>query len=316
MSVPDVLVVLGPTAVGKTAVSLELAEALQAEIISADSRLFYRNMDIGTAKPDQEYLHRIPHHLIDVSDPDDTWSLERYIEAATELIKAIHQRGHLPMLVGGTGQYLRGLLDGWRPPPKAPDDSIRNELRAVADEEGPIALHDRLRAIDPVSAERIDFRNVRRVVRALEVYQLTGEPFSSQRKTMPPDFNAVRIGLTRPRKELYARIDARIDEMFEAGWLEEVRGLMKAGYGLQHPSMSAIGYQQLVEHLQGKLSLEQAVAEIRRLTRQYVRRQANWFKADDPSIHWFEVEIGVVDRILELLERKYNLLAKYSGSKS
>jgi tRNA dimethylallyltransferase len=311
-----IVVLVGPTAVGKTAVSLQIGQALRAEIISADSRLFYRGMDIGTAKPQASLRQRVPHHLIDVSDPDDTWSLERYLQAATQAIEDIHQRGHLPLLVGGTGQYIRGLVDGWRPPPRPKDDQLRDELYHVADTEGPQSLHDRLRKVDPLSAERIDYRNVRRVVRAIEVYQLTSEPFSKQRRIRPPDFQPIKIGLSRPRDELYGRIDQRIEDMLKAGWLDEIRGLLKAGYSLNNPALSAIGYQQLIRHLRGELSLEEAVTLIKRQTRQYVRRQANWFKPDDKTIHWFDVQPGTTGQILAFLEKEYGLISRYGEGAS
>jgi tRNA dimethylallyltransferase len=307
MKRPLVIVLLGPTAVGKTEVSLDLAELIGAEIISIDSRLFYRGMDIGTAKPDLETRQRIPHHLIDVSDPDDTWSLERFIEAAMQVIQGVHQRERLSLLVGGTGQYIRGLIDGWRPPPRPEDDGMRERLFAIAKQDGPRELHNQLRTVDPLSADRIDYRNIRRVVRALEVYQLTGEPFSRQRGIQPPDFDSTKIGLTRPRNELYERIDQRIETMLEAGWIKEVENLMAAGYSLEHPALSAIGYQQLVEHLNGELALEDAVAIIKRLTRKYVRRQANWFKSSDTSIRWFNVGADVVDQIVHYLKHQFDL---------
>jgi tRNA dimethylallyltransferase len=313
MSNPMVLVLLGPTAVGKTALSLELGEALQAEIISADSRLFYRGMDIGTAKPERSIRRRLTHHLIDVSEPNDAWSLERYLQAAAEAIRDIHQRGRLPILVGGTGQYIRALVDGWRPPPRPKDDRMRKAFYQIAEQQGPQALHDKLQKVDPVSAERIDYRNVRRVVRALEVYQLTGEPFSSQRRIKEPDFQFIKIGLIRPREELYARIDQRIEAMLDAGWLDEIQVLLKAGYGLENPALSAIGYQQLIQYLQGELTLEEAVVLIKRLTRQYVRRQSNWFKRDDETIHWFEIRPGIAEPILEFLENEYGLCSRYAG---
>lgn len=304
MNRPVVVVLLGPTAVGKTGISLDLAELLAAEIISIDSRLFYRGMDIGTAKPDLASRQRIPHHLIDVSDPDDTWSLERYIEAALNITHQVHERGHLPLLVGGTGQYIRGLIDGWRPPPRPEDDSIRQKLFGIAKQKGPHELHRQLREVDPISADRIDYRNVRRVVRALEVYYLTGEPFSNQRRSDRPDFEAIKIGLSRPRSELYERIDQRIESMLASGWVDEVKSLMAAGYGAAHPAMSAIGYGQLMEYLQGEITLDEAVATVKRLTRQFVRRQANWFKPTDPSIRWFRVQPGVVNRIEQYLKTK------------
>ncbi len=279
---------MGPTAVGKTAVSLALAESLGTEIISADSRLLYRGMDIGTAKPTAEDRRRVPHHLIDVADPRVPWSLAEYRAAALEAIADIHSRGRLALLAGGTGQYIRAILEGWSPPPRPADERFRQELYALASTAGPEELHRRLAAVDPESAARIDARNVRRVVRALEIHALTGEPASRQRRAAAPAFRVVRIGLRLPRPQLYTRIDARVDAMLAAGWLEEVRRLVALGLTPASPAMSAIGYAALAEHLMGRCSLDQAILRIRRANRQFVRRQANWFKASDPAIVWFE----------------------------
>jgi tRNA dimethylallyltransferase len=296
-SIP-VVVVLGPTAVGKTGIAIRLAEELRGEIVSADSRLIYRGMDIGTAKPTPSQRKRIPHHLVDVADPQTPWSLAEYITATKQVLHEIDRRGRLPLLVGGTGQYLTALLEGWVPPGKMADETLRRELEKIADEEGPQVLHDRLQEIDPESAERIDHRNVRRVVRALEIYHASGLPPSQVRKKEPSGLFDLRIGLHMPRKELYARIDARIDAMMEAGLVDEVRGLLARGVDPEIPAMSAIGYRQIVRFLQGEISEEEAVTEIRRATRQFVRRQANWFKPDDARIHWFDVRPGVEKDIL------------------
>jgi tRNA dimethylallyltransferase len=296
-SIP-VVVVLGPTAVGKTDMAIRLAEELGGEIVSADSRLIYRGMDIGTAKPTPSQRKRIPHHLIDVADPQTPWSLAEYITATKHVLREIDGRGRLPLLVGGTGQYLTALLEGWAPPGKVADETLRRKLEKTAEQEGPQALHDRLQEIDPESAARIDYRNVRRVVRALEIYHATGLPPSQARKKEPSGLLDLRIGLTLPRKELYARIDARIDAMMEGGLVDEVRGLLARGVSPEIPAMSAIGYRQIVRFLQGDISEEEAVSEIRRATRQFVRRQANWFKPDDERIHWFDARPGVEDDIL------------------
>jgi tRNA dimethylallyltransferase len=295
--------VVGPTAVGKTALSIELAQRLGGEIISADSRLVYRGMDIGTAKPTPQERAQIPHHLIDVVDPDQAFSLGAYRKAALAAIEDIHRRGQLPMLVGGTGQYLTAVLEGWLPPPAPADRSLRNELEALAEVRGPQALHARLAKVDPDRAQAIDPRNVRRVVRALEIYHTTGVRPSQARHKQPPPFDSFRAGLIRPRVELYARIDRRMDEMLQAGWLREVEALLERGLDPEAPSMSAIGYRQLARVVRGEQPLEDAVRQIRRATRQFVRRQANWFKADDPSIAWFTMEDGVVDAIEARLRR-------------
>lgn len=295
--------IVGPTAVGKTHVSLEVAEALDGEIISADSRLVYQGMDIGTAKPSVQERARVPHHLIDVVAPDENYSLAQYRRAAVRTIDAVHLRGNLPLLVGGTGQYVSAVLEGWVPPPRPDDTSLRKELRAYAEKHGHEALHAELERVDPDRAENIDARNLRRVIRALEIYRTTGTPPSELRVKVPPPYDLLQIGLRLPREELYDRIDRRIEAMLEAGWMNEVESLLEQGISPDAPSLSAIGYRQLVEVLQGERSVEDAKGEISRLTRRFVRRQANWFKEDDSEIHWFESRPGVVNDVIGTVSR-------------
>ncbi len=284
---PPLVVLVGPTAVGKTEIAIELAEKLGGEIVSADSRLFYRGMDIGTAKPTLQERQRIPHHLIDIANPNQTLSLAIFQRMAREAVADMHRRGRLPFLVGGTGQYVRAVTEGWRPPEVAPDPRLRAELGKLAAQNGAAWLHERLRALDTAAAEAIDARNVRRTIRALEVILSTGRRFSEQRGQAKSPYRLITIGLVRPRAELYARIDARIEAMFENGLVGEVHGLMERGYGPELPAMSAIGYRECVRVARGECTVEQAKAEIRRATRVYVRRQANWFKETDPAIRWF-----------------------------
>jgi len=292
------IVLLGPTAVGKTKLAIELAEQMEMEIISADSRLFYRGMDIGTAKPGPEELSRVPHHLIDVADPDGTWSLAEFQQAAESRIDEIHKRGKYPLMVGGSGQYLRSITDGWLPPKLPPNPSLRTALENWAEEIGKEALHARLAALDSKAAVSIDARNLRRTLRALEVTLSTGVPFSAQRGKSESKYHNLVIGLIRPRPELYARIDTRIEAMLTAGWLDEIQDLLDNGYSPDLPSMSAIGYRQLIQHLQGEITLEEAVAHIKKATRIFVRRQSNWFKSSDPNIRWFDVSES--DPLLEI----------------
>jgi tRNA dimethylallyltransferase len=296
-SKPPLIIIVGPTAVGKTEISIQLAERLDGEIVSADSRLFYRGMDIGTAKPTPEQRAHLPHHLIDVADPDQTWSLAVFQRAATEAIADIRARGRLPFLVGGTGQYVHAVTHGWAPPVAAPDPRLRAELEDMAKSHGKDWLHERLAALDPAAAERIDPRNLRRTVRALEVIFTTGRKFSEQRGQGESPYRLLTLGLTRPRPELYARIDARIEAMFAAGLLDEVRGLLAKGYSPELPAMSSIGYRQCAAVLEGRMTLEEAKIQMRRLTRVFVRRQANWFKAEDLGIKWFEAGEVKVDEI-------------------
>jgi len=289
MSKRSLILLVGPTAVGKTELSLQLAERLNGEIVSADSRLFYRGMDIGTAKPTAEERKRIPHHLIDVAEPDGIWSLAMFQQNATKIIADIHKRGKLPFLVGGTGQYIRAVTEGWTPPEVEPDPRLRDVLDKLAKKRGIYWLYEGLKRIDPVTAENIDPRNVRRTIRALEVILTTGRLFSNQRGQSNSPYNLLTIGLKRSREELYQRVDERIEAMFEAGLLDEVKGLLDKGYPPDLPTMSAIGYRECIRIIEGQLSVEQAKVEMRRATRIFVRRQANWFKEDDPNIHWFDV---------------------------
>jgi tRNA dimethylallyltransferase len=301
---PRILVLIGPTAVGKTGLSLELAERLNAEIISADSRLFYRGMDIGTAKPTLQERSRAPHHLIDVIDPDQPWSLADFQNRARLAVAAIQSRGRLPLFVGGTGQYVRALTEGWQIPRVPADPALREVLEQWAAEIGAEGLHARLAVLDPAAAEKIDYRNQRRTVRALEVTLATGRPFSDQRRRGASPYNALLVGLTRPRPELYARLDERIEAMFQAGLVVEVQGLLEKGYPPDLAAFSAIGYREVIAHLRGEFSLDEAMVQIKRNTRIFVRRQANWFKPDDPHIHWFEAGPTAVDQI-ETLARAW-----------
>jgi tRNA dimethylallyltransferase len=294
---PPLILIVGPTAVGKTELAIQLAEKLNGEIISADSRLFYRGMDIGTAKPSREELARVPHHLIDIVNPDETLSLAVFQEKAKELITDIHARGKLPFLVGGTGQYIRAVTEGWTPPEVTADERLRDELERMKDENSPEWLHAKLKILDPVAAEKIDARNVRRTIRALEVILTTGRKFSDQRGQSESPYQLITIGLTRPRPELYQRVDERIDLMFANGLVNEVKGLLEKGYSPTLPSMSALGYRECVSVAKGLMTEEQAKVEMRRVTRIFVRRQANWFKESDPNIMWFRVKDGVIKEI-------------------
>lgn len=288
---------------GKTEIAIRAAERIRppGEIISADSRTFYAGMDVGTAKPTPEERARVPHHLVDVTTPDRPWSLARFHEAAVEAIDATHARGHLPLLVGGSGQYVRALVEGWDVPRGEPDAALRSALEELARRQGAEALVAKLRAIDPVAAERVDPRNVRRVIRAIEVAQAAGPGASRPAKRGSP-YSVLIIGLARPRDELYRRVDARVDAMMRAGLLEEVKRLVERGYAWELPAMSGVGYRQLGAYLRGELSLEAAVQEIRRATRRFIRHQANWFKPDDPNIHWLRVDDTTVTTVEDLIQ--------------
>lgn len=279
------LVITGPTAVGKTDLSLALARQFNGEVISADSRLFYRGLDVGTAKPTLEERASVPHHLIDICAPDETLSLGEYQRLAYATIDDILARSRLPILVGGTGQYVMAVVEGWGIPRVAPHP----ELRAALEKLGGPELARWLTELDPVAAERIHPHNVRRVIRALEVTLVTGCPITELQRKRPPDYDVLWIGLDRDREELYARIDQRVERMMQAGLLDEVVTLRSAGYGLGLPSMSGLGYQQLLEHLAGQLTLKEAVERIKYETHRFARQQATWFRSDDPRLAWFNL---------------------------
>jgi tRNA dimethylallyltransferase len=277
------IVVVGPTAVGKTWVSLRLAEALDGEIVSADSRQVYREMDIGTAKVTPAQRAQVPHHLIDVVGPDETLTLAQFQRLAYAAIDGILARARLPFLVGGSGQYVRAVIEGWNVPEVAPQEQLRTALEALDGDE----LVRWLATLDPVAAGRIDRRNRRRMIRALEVTLFTGRPISAQQGKSPPPYRILQVGLALARPLLYERLDARVDQMMAAGLLEETRHLAER-YGWHVPAMSGLGYAQLGAYLRGEMTLEESVMAIKRETRRFVRHQANWFKRNGPKIHWFD----------------------------
>lgn len=281
------IVIVGPTAVGKTALGVALAELQNGEIVSADSRQLYRKMDIGTAKPTLQERARVRHHLVDIADPDQTVGLAQFLQLARQAIQDIAGRGKLPFLVGGTGQYIRALLQGWQVPEVPPDPELRSRLEQTARED-PQALWAKLLSLDPAAADFIDPRNIRRVVRALEVCLKTGQPFSEQRRRSHPPYRAIILGLTMERKALYARADARVDAMMAAGLLHEVRRLIEEGYHWSLPAMSGLGYIQFRPYLEGRCSLEEVVAQIKHDTHAFIRRQYAWFRPRDPNIYWLE----------------------------
>lgn len=294
---PRCLAIVGATAAGKSALALVVAEEMGGEIISVDSRQIYRRMDLGTAKPTPADRARIRHHLIDVAEPDEAWTLARYQEEVRAAIAEVAGRQCLPILVGGTGQYMRGVLEGWRPPRW--DPAVRARLEAEAESLGREAMARRLAEVDPASAARIDPRNTRRVVRALEIVETTGKPAGDLRGAEPLAFDVLKIGLTLPRTDLYLRIDRRIDSMIADGLVDEVRRLVDEGLSRSLPSMSAIGYREIAAHLAGECSLEAAVAQMRRATRRLVRSQANWFRESDPSIRWFTPAAGYESDVIQ-----------------
>lgn len=284
--------IVGPTAVGKTEISLEVASKLNGEIISCDSMQVYRYMDIGTAKPSPAERARVPHHLIDVVDPDEPFNVAKYQELARAAISDITARGRLPILSGGTGLYMKAVTCDLLFPMEGASWELRKRLLEEAQSLGPGHLHARLAEIDPETARRLHPNDVRRVVRALEVYELTGTPLSehiSRTSGCKPRYDLVAIGLTRDRARLYQRIDERVNRMIEAGLVEETKRLLSLGYRRTLTSGQALGYREIVDYLMGRATLSETIGLIQRNTRRYAKRQLTWFRAD-PRIIWVDLD--------------------------
>lgn len=294
--------VVGPTAAGKSDLAVALAKRFGGEIVNADSRQVYRGMDAGTAKPSRETRARLPHHLYDIVDPAESYSLARYRRDALAACEDIWARGRVPWLVGGTGQYVWALLEGWRVPEVAPRPALRAELRALAEREGAEALHARLRVVDPAGAERIDARNVRRVVRALEVWEATGEPIGVRQTKGDPGFVWRALGADRERDQLVWRINRRTEAMYAGGLVEETRALLDVGLPPAASALSSIGYAEAVRELRGEITREKAIELTKRATKRLARRQRQWFRRQDPRIVWAdgpEAAAGAVAPFLE-----------------
>jgi len=286
-----ILAIVGPTAVGKSQLAVHLASNYNGEIVNADSRQVYRFMDIGTAKPAPEELSLVKHHLVSIINPDEDFSLAHYHELAQRAIGDVIKRGKLPILVGGSGQYVWSVVENWGLPGVPPDPDLRQRLEERAGREGKEALYDELREVDPDAARRIDPSNVRRVIRALEVYKITSTPISRLRNKRAPKFKSMIIGLTAERSELYRRIDLRVEGMIEKGFVAEVRKLLDMGYSLKLPSMSSIGYRQIGAYLNGEMPLATAVQEIKFETHRFARHQYAWFSLKDNRITWFDTGV-------------------------
>jgi tRNA dimethylallyltransferase len=280
------VIVLGATAVGKTDLAIQLAQRFNGEIVGADSRQIYRTMDIGTAKPTVTQQGQVKHHLIDVVNPHETLSLAQYQRLALEAIDDLHRAGKLPFLVGGTGQYITAIEDGWSIPEIAPDNALRDELERVAATEGAQALYARLVALDPDYAQRTHPNNVRRVIRALEVCLLSGSTMTALQQQKPVPYRLYRIGLTMERDALYQRADQRVHHMLDMGLMGEVEMLIERGYSPRLPSMTSIGYRELIAVQQGEMALSEAIQKIQFATHDFIRRQEIWFRGHDRGIMW------------------------------
>jgi len=303
------IAIVGPTAVGKSEFALHLAQYFPLEIISADSRQVYRYMDIGTNKPSPAERASVPHHVIDVVEPDEDFSLTMYHQLATGALEAIQQKGKLPLLVGGSGLYVWSLIEGWKIPEVPPDQKLRRQLEARAEQGDSQSLYRELQDIDPVAAAKINPGNIRRVIRALEIYYATGQPPSQLQHKEAPSFSTLIIGLTQERSELYKKIDERADKMIQKGLVEEVEQLLKKGYGASLPSMSGIGYKQIGQFLRREMTLPEAVDKIKYETHRLARHQYAWFRLSDSKICWFDVSeterkasIVALNKVKDLIE--------------
>lgn len=288
----NLIVILGPTAVGKTALSIELAKQLGTEIISGDSMLVYKGMDIGTAKPSLEERQGIPHHMLDIVYPDEEFSVAKFQSMVEDLITKINKKNRVPLLVGGTGLYIKAITDHFTFSPMESDHVLRDNLKRYAEKEGAEKLHQRLAEVDPIAASKLHPNDIRRVIRALEVYQQTGTPISETQKAkeiQAPKYNLFMYGLTLNREILYERINLRVDKMIEESLIDEVKALLSKGYNPQSSALTGLGYKEIIGYLEGQYSLEEAIDLLKRNTRRFAKRQLTWFR-QDKRIKWLDVE--------------------------
>ncbi|WP_139488870.1 tRNA (adenosine(37)-N6)-dimethylallyltransferase MiaA [Brevibacillus dissolubilis] len=305
------VVIIGPTSVGKTALSLTLAKRFHGEIISGDSMQVYRQMDIGTAKASEEEQRIVPHYMIDILEPDEEFSVAHFQAEASRLITEINQRGNIPFIVGGTGLYIQSVTHRYEFSEASQDSELRDRLQRLADLEGSEVLHKRLADFDPITAERLHPNDTKRLIRAIEIYEKTGMRMSDhQNRAATSPFDLVMIGLTMDRAKLYERINHRVDLMIEAGLIEEVRQLLDKGYDPALVSMQGLGYKELIPYLYGEITLEKAVNDIKQRTRHFAKRQLSWFRRME-EIQWFDLTDPndypqVIATITELLEGKFH----------
>ncbi len=303
---PRVGFIVGPTGSGKTALALDLAERLGAEIVNADSRLVYRGLDIGTAKPTADERRRVAHHLIDIRPPDDRLDVAEFAALARATIGEITSRGRRVLIVGGSGLYLRVLRGGIFEGPPASRE-LRDELAAKARELGVEGLHRELAAVDPESARRIGVHDLYRIIRALEVFELTGEPISAHQRRHAfarAEFESLTLAIDVERQQLYQNIDRRFDEMMSAGFVDEVRGLLATGCSPARPPLKTIGYEQIAAYLEGEVDLETAVARAKQESRRLAKRQLTWFR-HEADVHWLDPMRASV-QAFDLLEAFYS----------
>lgn len=302
INIKDLIVITGPTASGKTALSVELAKILDGEIVNADSMQIYKYMDIGTAKPTLSERQGIPHHLIDIVNPDEPFSVARYCECANKVIEDIHLRGKIPVMVGGTGLYVDSLVNNIKFSEIEPDDEYRNEMEKLSDEKGNEYIYKMLCDIDPESASKIKVADRKRIIRALEVYHLTGKTITwhnEQSRSVPSPYNTTMFAIDIDRELLYDKINRRVDIMIADGLVDEVKNIMDMGIQSDATSMQAIGYKEIVEYLEGHITLDEAIDKIKQSSRRYAKRQLTWFRRNE-KIHW----ISSIDEVLSILNNK------------
>ena len=296
------IILTGPTAVGKTSLSIQLAKTIGGEIISADSIQVYKKMDIGTAKIKPEEMEGIPHYLIDVLEPDEEFNVVRFQKMAKEAMEKIYKNGHIPIIVGGTGFYIQALLYDIDFNDTESESSYREELQQYADTYGAIALHERLKQIDKESANKIHPNNVKRVIRAIEYFEQTGEPISKHNEEQAQKespYNFLYIVLDQDRDILYKRIDLRVDQMIEEGLVKEVKQLIESGYTKELVSMQGLGYKEFIPYFEGEISLEQAIYTLKRDTRHFAKRQITWFKREKDVIWLSKKEYPTDEQLLK-----------------
>lgn len=315
MTPPPLVVIVGPTAVGKTAVSIDLAKKIDGEIISGDSMQVYRHMNVGTAKPSEQEKEGIPHYMLDIIEPDEEFSVALFQKKVTAYIAEILERGRIPVFVGGTGLYVRSVIDHYDFSPAGNDYDYRQQLLKEAEAFGNEYLHEKLREVDPIAAGRLHSNDIRRIIRALEVYRQTGRPITSfqyRDNDLPPKYRLGYFGLTMDRGDLYRRIEQRVDRMIAGGLVEEVKRLLERGYNPGLTSMQGLGYKEISGYLQGQYSLDEATELLKRNTRRFAKRQLTWFRRDT-RIKWITVEYQynsseIADEIAGQIEGLLHLL--------
>jgi tRNA dimethylallyltransferase len=296
---PRLVAIVGATATGKSDAAVAVAEAFDGEVLSIDAYQVYRGMDIGTAKLSPATRARVPHHLIDIAEPSEALSLARFLEMARTALEDVWGRGKLPVLAGGSGQYVWALIEGWQVPQVVPDAALRSELEGLARDEGTEALARRLAELDPDAGSRVDQSNPRRLIRAIEVVSSTGRSLAACQARVPIDADVLVLGLRCDRETLYARLDERTEAMFEAGFVDEVRRLRVAGFGESQPVRGGVGYREVSAYLDGEYGLEEAVQRMKFANHRLVRSQANWFRETDERIRWIDARPEASERCVE-----------------